>query len=180
MHNFEPIQPQPAITAESPALPANGDTNTWRQLITAGADSTDLLPATLKSGQDKQLKAVTRLFPMRINAYFQSLISSAVDPLGLQVIPRGLELEDLSGPEDPLAEDAQSPVGQVIHRYPHRVAFLVSNQCAVYCRFCMRKRRVGEPTQVAQAGNPGGCGVYPQPDENQRSSTYRRRPAHVE
>lgn len=97
---------------------------------------------------DMRLKAVTEQFPMRINSYFRSLITSTDDPLGRQVIPDPAELTDMAGPADPLAEESQSPVPQVIHRYPHRVAFLVSNQCAIYCRFCMRKRRVADPLQV--------------------------------
>jgi lysine 2,3-aminomutase len=59
------------------------------------------------------------------------------------VIPSGKELIDIDRPADPLQEQAQSPVPLVIHRYPHKVAFLVSNRCAVHCRFCMRKRDVG-------------------------------------
>ncbi len=45
--------------------------------------------------------------------------------------------------EDPLDEELLSPVPGLIHRYPDRVVWLVSSVCAVYCRFCMRKRRVG-------------------------------------
>jgi len=44
---------------------------------------------------------------------------------------------------DPLAEEALSPVPLLVHKYPDRVLFLVSNQCAMYCRFCTRKRMVG-------------------------------------
>ena len=45
---------------------------------------------------------------------------------------------------DPLHEDEDSPVPSIIHRYPDRVLFLVSNTCAMYCRHCTRKRRVGD------------------------------------
>lgn len=88
------------------------------------------------------LDAVTALFPMKISGYLRSQITSPDDPLGRQVIPHVQELQDIQQCEDPLAEEKQSPAAQVIHRYPHRVVFLVSNQCAVHCRFCMRKRRV--------------------------------------
>jgi lysine 2,3-aminomutase len=53
------------------------------------------------------------------------------------------ELNDKSEQSDPLAESHLSPVPGLIHRYPDRVVLLVSNRCAVYCRFCMRKRHVG-------------------------------------
>lgn len=45
---------------------------------------------------------------------------------------------------DPLAEDTDSPAACITHRYPDRVLFLVSNVCAMYCRHCTRKRKVGD------------------------------------
>lgn len=101
-------------------------------------------------GQPEALSEVASLFPMKLNSYFLKLVHSADDPIGRQVIPRQEELLDLDRDSDPLAEDLQSPVPQVIHRYPGRVVFLISNQCAVHCRFCMRKRRVAEPSQVTR------------------------------
>ena len=101
-------------------------------------------------GQPEALSEVASLFPMKLNSYFLKLIHSTDDPIGRQVIPRREELLDLDRDSDPLAEDLQSPVPQVIHRYPGRVVFLVSNQCAVHCRFCMRKRRVAASLQVTR------------------------------
>ena len=49
--------------------------------------------------------------------------------------------------EDPLDEEGDIPLGgprTIVHRYPDRVLFLVSNECAMYCRFCTRKRKVGD------------------------------------
>jgi lysine 2,3-aminomutase len=45
---------------------------------------------------------------------------------------------------DPLNEDADSPVPHIVHRYPDRVLFLVTMECSEYCRFCTRRRIVGE------------------------------------
>lgn len=86
---------------------------------------------------------------MRINPYFFALIKEAGDPIGRQVIPDPAELLN-SGLEeaDPLAEQDQSPVPRLVHRYPNRVLFLVSNQCAIHCRHCMRKRAVGIPDAI--------------------------------
>ena len=42
--------------------------------------------------------------------------------------------------EDPLGEDHDSAVPGLVHRYPDRVLFLVTNFCAVYCRYCTRAR----------------------------------------
>jgi lysine 2,3-aminomutase len=39
-------------------------------------------------------------------------------------------------------------VPSIVHRYPDRVLFLVSHSCASYCRFCTRKRKVGDSTKI--------------------------------
>ena len=49
---------------------------------------------------------------------------------------------------DPLHEDEDSPVPGITHRYPDRVLLLVSNTCAMYCRHCTRKRRVGDVDSI--------------------------------
>jgi lysine 2,3-aminomutase len=95
---------------------------------------------------------------MRITPYFLDLIQRSDGALGRQVIPDPAELEDRCQQTDPLTEEQQSPAPLIIHRYPRRVIFLVSNQCAIYCRFCMRKRRVGmqhpvKPDDLRQALN---------------------------
>jgi len=87
-------------------------------------------------------------FPMSVTPYYLSLINTddyANDPIFRQAVPSPLELRiarcDMV---DPLHEDADSPVPGITHRYPDRVLFLVSNMCAMYCRHCTRKRRVGD------------------------------------
>ncbi len=104
----------------------------------------------------RRLSPAADAFPMRLNSYFLSLLRHGRDPLARQVVPDPRELEDPRAQEDPLAEEAQSPAPLIVHRYPGRVVFLVSNQCAVHCRYCMRKRRVGPDggvgRQAVQAG----------------------------
>jgi lysine 2,3-aminomutase len=87
---------------------------------------------------------VAGVYPMRINPYWLSLMKAAGTPLRLQAVPSAEELMDSPLLEDPLCEEKDSPVFGVTHRYPDRVIFLVSNQCALYCRHCMRKRKVGK------------------------------------
>jgi lysine 2,3-aminomutase len=89
------------------------------------------------------LEEVIANFPMRINPYFLNLIKSPGDPLWKQAVPDPAELTDNICIEDPLGEENLSPVPNLVHRYPDRALFLVSNQCAMYCRFCTRKRKVG-------------------------------------
>jgi lysine 2,3-aminomutase len=87
--------------------------------------------------------AVAEKYPFRITRHYFDLIESANDPVWLQCVPDIQELVDSEQTADPLNESVLSPVPGLIHRYPDRVVLLVSNVCAVYCRFCMRKRRVG-------------------------------------
>jgi lysine 2,3-aminomutase len=86
---------------------------------------------------------------MRINPYFLDLAIKSGPPLLCQVLPDKREIEDTVGMDDPLAEDSHSPVPQITHRYPDRVLFTVTSVCAVYCRFCTRKRRVGRDKAVS-------------------------------
>lgn len=96
----------------------------------------------------KSVSEVSQVYPMRITPYFLSLIRESDDPLGRQVVPDAKELSDNNLDEDPLCEEAGSPVFGLIHRYPGHVLFMVENRCAVYCRHCFRKRTVGRPLTI--------------------------------
>ena len=80
-----------------------------------------------------------------ITPHFFNLIDRADPhcPIRRQVIPR-LEETLISPSEmaDPCGEDAHMPVPGLVHRYPDRVLFLVTDRCASYCRYCTRSRVV--------------------------------------
>ncbi|MDI6845624.1 MAG: KamA family radical SAM protein [Candidatus Saccharicenans sp.] len=96
----------------------------------------------------EEVRKIGRVFKIQITPYFASLIKKKGDPLYKQVVPDMAELAENSGEEDPLEEDLDSPVPSIVHRYPDRVLFLVSHSCASYCRFCTRKRKVGDPSKI--------------------------------
>ena len=127
-------------------------TSGWRELLNASIESVDELGRVLKTDV-ANLAKVEKTYPMRVNPYYLSLIKKKGGPLWRQAIPSVLELEDDLNQDDPLNEDQQSPVKTIIHRYPDRVIFLVSNKCAMYCRYCMRKRKVGDNDQHFPAGS---------------------------
>ncbi len=87
-------------------------------------------------------------FPLSITPYYLSLIDQnnyRNDPVFKQAFGGVEELSVLeSEMPDPLSEDKDSPVEGITHRYPDRVLFHVSNKCAMYCRHCTRKRKVGD------------------------------------
>ena len=70
------------------------------------------------------------------------------DPMWQQYVPTTQELDIVDGVIDSLDEDGDSPVPNITHRYPDRVLFLVSPVCATYCRFCTRRRKVGDPEKI--------------------------------
>jgi len=80
-----------------------------------------------------------------ITPYFFNLIDPADEncPIRWQVIPRIEETSTAAWEmSDPCGEDAHSPVPGLVHRYPDRVLFLVTDRCASYCRYCTRSRLV--------------------------------------
>ena len=94
------------------------------------------------------LRAVHAVYPLRVSSYYLDLIRQYGAPLWKQAVPDPVELNDASGLIDPLNEEQLSPVPGLVHKYPDRALLLVSNECATYCRFCTRKRKVGRPEMV--------------------------------
>lgn len=111
-----------------------------------------LLGIALTDIQRKSFANTTHKFPMAITPYYLSLMDKEDldnDPIFMQSFPSHKELKicpnDMT---DPLHEDKDSPVPGLTHRYPDRVLLLVSNACAMYCRHCTRKRKVGETDSI--------------------------------
>jgi lysine 2,3-aminomutase len=90
----------------------------------------------------------TGSLPFAITPYYLSLLDphDAEQPLRRTMIPVTDEYLHTAGEaQDPLAEDKDSPVPGIVHRYPDRVLFLVANSCASNCRYCTRSRMVENP-----------------------------------
>ncbi|MCJ7771643.1 MAG: KamA family radical SAM protein, partial [Desulfobacterales bacterium] len=121
----------------------------WKDILSASITNAEEITKHLPVDQS-HIRKVVSCYPMRINPYFLSLIKSGDGAIFKQVVPDIQEILNNNLENDPLGEELQSPVPNLIHRYPGRVLFMVSNQCAVYCRFCMRKRKVGNPFIVTQ------------------------------
>jgi lysine 2,3-aminomutase len=84
--------------------------------------------------------------PVAITPYYASLLDpdDPYQPVRRTVVPVNDEYVRTPGEaDDPLGEDAHSPVPGLVHRYPDRVLFLVTGFCSTYCRYCTRSRMVG-------------------------------------
>lgn len=120
----------------------------WQEMIRNSITTVDHLVE--KFNIDKEVAGkLDEFFQARINPYYLSLIRYPGDPIWLQCVPDIKELEDLDAEDDPLHEDDMSPVPNITHRYPDRALFLVTSQCGLYCRFCTRKRKVGDQTKIS-------------------------------
>lgn len=120
----------------------------WQQMVRDSIHTVDQLVErfNLDRSVAKQLDG---FFQARINPYYLGLIRHQGDPIWRQCVPDKDELEDMDGNEDPLKEDEMSPVPNITHRYPDRALFLTSSQCGMYCRFCTRKRKVGNADKIS-------------------------------
>lgn len=103
----------------------------------------------LHEDEKKGYKQLEPLFQSGVTPYYMILgdfeeeesKDHSSNPIRLQSIPSVKELYDAEGQKDPLLEVDHSPVKEVVHVYPDRVAFCVAQLCPVYCRYCFRKRR---------------------------------------
>jgi lysine 2,3-aminomutase len=97
--------------------------------------------------EEKGIDKARGRLAMAITPYWASLIDAEDPncPIRRQSVPVGAEFS-IAPHEmaDPCAEDRDSPVAHLVHRYPDRVLLLATEHCAMYCRHCTRRRLVGE------------------------------------
>lgn len=102
----------------------------------------------------------TMALPFSVTPYFASLMSGDLTcPIFAQMISSKKELiVDDGAMRDPLGEEGLQKVPHLVHRYPDRALFLATDRCASYCRFCTRKRWVGQG---------------PSPDKDEHDEAFR-------
>ncbi len=122
----------------------------WQQVLKKSVTTVDQL-IELFGEEHIDREAVQQAidkFNLRITPAALASIKEVGDASWLQYVPTAEENEILDGVIDSLNEDDDSPVPNITHRYPDRVLFLVSPVCATYCRFCTRRRKVGDPEKI--------------------------------
>ena len=115
----------------------------------------DLIAAgLLPSEQRDAIAKVVARYALAVTADVAELIDPADpnDPIARQFVPDPAEL-DIKPEEmlDPTGDDRHSPVAGIVHRYPDRVLLKPAHVCAVYCRFCFRRERVGHGPALSRA-----------------------------
>jgi len=118
---------------------------------------------SLSPDEEEGARRCLEALRMAITPYYASLMdaSDPACPIRRQAVPSALELvrapADMT---DPLHEDIDSPVPGLTHRYPDRVLFLVTDQCAHYCRHCTRRRLVGVHDRSISSKRIDACIEY--------------------
>jgi len=102
----------------------------------------------LSSEEEKKLKEITQRHPMRVTAYYMSLIdwTDPYDPVRKMAIP-SLNEFSLQGSYDTSGEAENTKLSGLQHKYQETALILATNKCATYCRHCFRKRLVGLQTK---------------------------------
>jgi lysine 2,3-aminomutase len=126
---------------------ADKDWNDWKWQLENRITSVHIL-AKLVSLTDEEIEGISQVeekYRWAISPYYASLMdpNNPECPIRKQSIPSSLELYS-PGKTDPMAEEFTSPAPAITRRYPDRLIINVTNQCAMYCRHCQRRRNIGE------------------------------------
>jgi len=122
----------------------------WKLQLRQSVRTTAELGRHLALSDDERAgaeRAEAEGFPIAITPYYLSLAdrNDPACPIRRQVVPRAAEAVEVPGDlRDPLGEVAHEVAPELVQRYPDRALLLVSDRCAVYCRFCTRSRMVGQ------------------------------------
>ncbi|WP_312425908.1 glutamate 2,3-aminomutase [Lacrimispora sp.] len=100
----------------------------------------------LSETEKMRIKKVEKKFRWAVSPYYLSLADpdDRYDPIRLLSIPTFKELDDSCMDLDPMGEEFTNPAGCITRRYPDRLIINVTNECAMYCRHCQRRRNIGE------------------------------------
>ena len=128
---------------------SDAEWNDWRWQMRHRVNDAETLGRYVRvtDGERAAIDATAGVFRWTITPYYASLMD-ALDPacpVRQHVVPQPGEVApDIVGVQDPLDEVGHSPVKNLVHNYPDKVAFCVTSECAIYCRYCLRKRMVGD------------------------------------
>lgn len=142
-------QPRPRTDFPAWAGATDDEWNDWKWQFRHRIATPEQLEAMLPLTADERDAAQRsrQLFKLGITPHWMTLIDpdDPQCPMRLQAVPRGAELAPASFDlDDPLHEDAHMPVPGLVHRYPDRVLLLATHECPLYCRYCTRRRIVGD------------------------------------
>lgn len=124
------------------------DWNDWHWQLRNRVSDVETLDKflSLTPEEKSQLKEISEKFRWAVSPYYLSLMDPEDPkcPVRMQGIPSIQELQDTTGKDDPMGEEFTSPAPRITRRYADRLIINVTNQCAMFCRHCQRRRNIGE------------------------------------
>jgi len=139
---FEPSQIPPGISPN--------DWSDWAWQLRRSLKTEEDFRAAgfeLSADESEGFSGGGKVFQIRTTPYYASLASKTLemDPVRRILMPTAAELSHgRQAMLDPLGEKKNNPAPRIIHRYPDRLLFLVTDTCSVYCRYCTRKHFTGQ------------------------------------
>jgi lysine 2,3-aminomutase len=137
------FEPSPKPSEVAPA-----DWQNWQWQLRNALQTKSDFAARLELSPDEEegFSGAGSLFQIRSTPYYTELAhkTSPLDPIRKILMPNKRELSmGHQAMLDPLGEKRNNPAPRIIHRYPDRLLFLVTDMCSVYCRYCTRKHFTG-------------------------------------
>ena len=122
------------------------DWNDWQWQVKHRIDNVDDLAKilTLSEEEKEEIRKCGQENRFAITPYYLALIhpENPADPIRRLCVPDVQEM-NAEGVADPMAEEFTNPAGVITRRYPDRLIINVTNACAMFCRHCQRRRRIG-------------------------------------
>ncbi|MFW9962467.1 MAG: KamA family radical SAM protein [Candidatus Sifarchaeia archaeon] len=118
----------------------------WDALLQDSISTVDDLVEYLDVNEKDRavLEEICEDHPLRISKYYLSLIDKAdcEDPIRRLAVPI-IHESHLEGSYDTSGEKSNTVLPGLQHKYRQTAVILATNECAMYCRHCFRKRLVG-------------------------------------
>ena len=122
----------------------------WKALLSQSICSAEGAQQFLSlSDEDtEQMAKIIERYPVCANPYYLSLIdkNDPQDPIRKMCIPDIHEFSE-GGQADTSGEAENTVIQGMQHKYRQTAMILSTNQCAMYCRHCFRKRIVGASSE---------------------------------
>ncbi|HEY8348948.1 MAG TPA: KamA family radical SAM protein [Clostridia bacterium] len=103
----------------------------------------------LSGDELEYIDEVSSRYRFAVSPYYLSLVEPGNPDCAIkkQAVPSAEELNDL-GELDPMDEKGTAVHEIITRRYPDRLIIKITNVCGMFCRFCQRRRIIGETDRV--------------------------------
>ena len=130
--------------------------NDWHWQLRNRIGSATLLSKFIKLTEDqyRMFEDISKKFRWATTPYYLSLMDyeDMKYPINMMALPSSAE-NDAAGELDPMSEEYTNPAPCITRRYPNRLIINVTSSCAMFCRHCQRRRRIGESDRIESEEN---------------------------